>query len=105
MPAIEGLHDRLGERRILRISNHHPCPGDGLKKGPVQPNRTGQRQGNQKLGQAREHDGTLPLANLTSRDYWRERAHGGRDTAIESTPNRGESEELSLSSRRGRRGP
>src|SRR5258707_1685511 len=59
MLAVESLHDRFAEGRLLRETNYHPRPSHGLQERPVQPNRAGKSQGNQNSWQPREHRGTL----------------------------------------------
>jgi len=55
MFAIECFHDRLCQRRVLGVADHHARPRHHLKDRPVHADRESQRQGNQQFGQPREH--------------------------------------------------
>ena len=56
MSAVEGLSNRLAERRALRIINDHRCPGHRLKRDPMQPDRAAKRENRGNAAGAAKHD-------------------------------------------------
>ena len=55
--AVEGFRERLAQVGLLRKSDEHARPRDGLEQCPVQPHRQGHGQNHGKFGGALEQDG------------------------------------------------
>ena len=69
--AVEGLRDRLAERRALRIIYDHRCPRDGLERNPMQPDRATERENHGNAAGAAKHDcdANWQLVNVNARSF------------------------------------
>ncbi len=56
MRAVEGLRDRLAQRRAPRIIYDHRCPRHRLKRDPMQPDRATERENRGDAAGAAKHD-------------------------------------------------
>jgi len=56
MRAIEGLSDRLAERRAFRILDDHGRPGHGLKRDPLQTDGTAKRENGNCAAETLKHE-------------------------------------------------
>jgi hypothetical protein len=55
MSAIESLFNRLTQRTVFRIINDHRCPGDGLKRQPMQTDCATERANGDNTSKATKH--------------------------------------------------
>lgn len=66
MSAIKSFFKRFSERSILGIADNHLCPGQRLKKCPMQTDGRGQSQCQEKFGQPRKHETRLAFKSRMS---------------------------------------
>ncbi len=65
MIPIESLHNRRLQRRVVRITDHHPCPCDRLQQHPVQTQCQTQGQHQNEFGGFCQHvttNNTCPVS-------------------------------------------